>query len=67
MKDDQITELMSDSRLSATDQDSFDMRDLSPSKVFNESVWQEVTHKKKKKNEVVVSKPITRAFKQSSQ
>ena len=68
LKDDQRTELLSDSRHSISDQDSVDTRDLSPSKVFNESVWQEVTHeKKKKKNEVVVSRPITRASKQSSQ
>ena len=67
LKDDQRTELLSDSRHSVSDQDSVDTRDLSPSKVFNESVWQEVSHKKKKKNEVVVSRPITRASKQSSQ
>ena len=67
LKDDQRTKLMSDLRLSTSDQDSVDMRDLSPSKVFNESIWHEVTHKKKEKNEVVVSRPITRASKQSSQ
>ena len=66
-KDDQRMELQSDLKHSISDQVSVDMRDLSPSKVFKELVWQEVTHKKKKKTEVAVSRPITRASKQSSQ
>ena len=59
-------ELQYDSKHSVSDQVSVDTRDFSPSKVFKELFWREVDHKKKK-TEVAVSRPITRASKQSSQ
>ena len=49
LKDDQRTELLSDSRHSVSDQDSVDTRDLSPSKVFNESFGRKLLIKGRKR------------------